>query len=218
MAAIQLTGASLRGHGRRLTSALLAITLAVAFVATTLLVSDSLQQRFTRDARAAVGDAAVVVTTRGDRLPLATADAVRRLPGVTRVDAAASDYLVMQALGQQRHVIGQTPARGMSATQGRLPSAAGEVALTPRVAGRDRVAVGAAVAFVDPEGRPHAARVVGLAEPPVGIASGFDVVYAGAVDIGLWGGRPGYSELKVAGDDPQRLASAATTWARACAF
>ena len=29
MAAIQLTGASLRGHGRRLTSALLAITLAV---------------------------------------------------------------------------------------------------------------------------------------------------------------------------------------------
>lgn len=208
MAAIQLTGASLRGHGRRLTSALLAITLAVAFVATTLLVSDSLQQRFTRDARAAVGDAAVVVTTRGDRLPLATADAVRRLPGVTRVDAAASDYLVMQALGQQRHVIGQTPARGMSATQGRLPSAGGEVALTPRVAGRDRVAVGAAVAFVDPEGRPHAARVVGLAEPPVGIASVFDVVYAGAADIGLWGGRPGYSELKVAGDDPQRLASA----------
>ena len=56
MAAIQLTGASLRGHGRRLTSALLAITLAVAFVATTLLVSDSLQQRFTRDARAAVLD------------------------------------------------------------------------------------------------------------------------------------------------------------------
>ncbi|GMA18047.1 hypothetical protein GCM10025862_00680 [Arsenicicoccus piscis] len=211
---MQLAVSSVRGQGRRLVSALVAVVLAVAFVAVTLLTGATLEHSLTRVVTDEVGDASVVVTAAdgsrgaGARVPLSSVDRIDALPGVETVSGAVASLVQARLSGQDVVIMARTPRPDDGAlTSGRRPAATGEVAVSSRLAEEGKLSVGSTLTLVPPAPDQPAptARVVGVIEPS-GLVAMPQTVYAGAVDIGRWTGQPGYSELLVKGTgDPGAL-------------
>lgn len=127
-------------NARRLLSSAIAIVLGVAFVTAALLLGDALNQTMRDAAAGTVRDAQVVVKGTDDLpVPDAFADAVTGVPAVTGVRrdiAASGEY--HHARGREFVIIQPTPMLSETTrlVSGRLPAAAGEVALSDVVASR----------------------------------------------------------------------------------
>ncbi|WP_432991299.1 ABC transporter permease [Dactylosporangium sp. CA-233914] len=161
---------------RRLVPTLVAVVLAVAFVAGTLIYRDTAEAALYDEYARAARNVGVAVTARGDaRLAPSTLDAVRADGGVAGADGRMAERLplldrrgrVVTDLGEPGYGInaGTDPRlRPFDLHSGRLPQRAGEAALDTRTAGRIGVAAGDEVTVVDASEARQTLRIVGLVD------------------------------------------------------
>ena len=204
---LSTTLAGLRAHLPRLVAATLAVVIATAFVAATLVLNETARATLLRAAGAEyVGTDVVVTTTDGSPLT-GVADTVAALPGVQAVDPTASADVQARfpdrpdAFLQVQTVAADPALRWQRVTDGALPDRPGEIA----VAATTEAAVGdvVAVTVYDPATGEVAATteatVTGLVDlggdPSAGLyARGFAV----PEQVTAWGA-PEPTELRVAG-------------------
>ena len=139
---------------RRTAAALVAVALSAALIVFAFIVSDSFTAQLTADARASVGDADVVVLPqRGEELPESTAQNIAAASGVAGVRPyiEGMTYLDRPGTAYDEHVLvldvpTLTGTTRLSA--GRLPEAAGEVAVSSLFAQNQNLGVGDAASFI----------------------------------------------------------------------
>ena len=160
---------------RRTAAALVAVALSAALIAFAFIVSDSFTTQLTAAARASVGDADVVVLPqRGEDLPENTAQniaAASEVAGV-RPYIEGMTYLDRPGTAYDEHVFVldvPTLTSTTRLTAGRLPEAAGEVAVSSLFAQNQNLGVGDAASFIkdptDDAASPTTATIVGIIEP-----------------------------------------------------
>lgn len=155
----------------RLALSAFAVVLGVAFVAGSLIFTDTLGRAFDEITAGAIPDVSVqqhrsvddFANVTAATLPLATVDQVRRVEGVARADAtiSASGVYVLDRAGKVIGTAGapalgmnylDAPAlrggRGLVVRDGRAPQAAGEVMIDPGSAKKGRYALGDTVRIV----------------------------------------------------------------------
>ncbi|WP_426505197.1 FtsX-like permease family protein [Dactylosporangium sp. McL0621] len=161
---------------RRLVPTLVAVVLAVAFVAGTLIYRDTAQAALYDEYARSARDVGAAVTARGDaRLEPSTLDRARADAGVAAADGRRAERLpLLDRRGRLVTDLGE-PGYGVNAGtvarlrpydvhSGRRPEVAGEAALDARTAGRIGVAAGDEITVIDAgEGRQRL-RVVGLVD------------------------------------------------------
>ncbi|MBC9734883.1 ABC transporter permease [Nocardioides marmotae] len=219
---------SLLGRKLRLLMSTFAIVLGVAFVAGSLVFSDTLGRSFTALFASAVGDVVVRpvggTTVQGspstEILPAALVDELAEVPGAARADGnvTAVGVFVVDTDGKVVGGLGppalggnfnDAPAghglTGLTIQEGREPRAAGEVVLDERTADRAGYDIGDTVPFVTSTERPDLeAELVGIAEFAEGgslngaTLAQFDT--ATAQDLFL-GGRDVYNDVWVTAED-----------------
>ena len=160
---------------RRTAAALVAVALSAALIAFAFIVSDSFTAQLTAAARASVGDADVVVLPqRGEDLPESTAQNVAAASGVAGVRPyiEGMTYLDRPGTAYDEHVFVldvPTLTSTTRLTAGRLPEAAGEVAVSSLFAQNQNLGVGDAASFIkdptDDAASPTTATIVGIIEP-----------------------------------------------------
>ena len=160
---------------RRTAAALVAVALSAALIAFAFIVSDSFTTQLTAAARASVGDADVVVLPqRGEDLPESTAQNVAAASGVAGVRPyiEGMTYLDRPGTAYDEHVFVldvPTLTSTTRLTAGRLPEAAGEVAVSSLFAQNQNLGVGDAASFIkdptDDAASPTTATIVGIIEP-----------------------------------------------------
>ncbi|ANY06993.1 hypothetical protein AFB00_12595 [Pseudonocardia sp. HH130630-07] len=204
--------AALRAHGRKLLLAGLATFIGTAFVAGTLVVSDTLRANVERTvvAGAARIDVVAAATSRLSPLTGEGLQRIRETGGVRSAEGLVTGDV--SVLGDDGRPVREQPA-GFSVTvrtdvvAGRAPATDGEVLLaeqTSRVLGKG---VGSTVAILDSaSGEPRRFVVSGLA----GVAGQGDLVLRGGVGMtpgvaARMTGTTGFSEIYVRGDDPAAL-------------
>lgn len=216
---IRLTWRSLRAHRMRLLLTSVAVILGTAFVAGTMVFTDTLQRTF--DELIAASDADVYVepdtpvTAWSNGAALITpaqADTIASTPGVKEV---TRELLVdgVQVIGRDGTPVGvpQAPSfgaawddselSGVTLASGRAPSGDDEVALDTQTAEKAGLAIGDEVHLVTP-GPPVTATLVGLVTYGNGNLAGatmasFDPVVARTL---LVDGRAGYTSMSVRSD------------------
>ena len=160
---------------RRTAAALVAVALSAALIAFAFIVSDSFTAQLTAAARASVGDADVVVLPqRGEDLPESTAQNIAAASGVAGVRPyiEGMTYLDRPGTAYDEHVFVldvPTLTSTTRLTAGRLPEAAGEVAVSSLFAQNQNLGVGDAASFIkdptDDAASPTTATIVGIIEP-----------------------------------------------------
>ena len=160
---------------RRTAAALVAVALSAALIAFAFIVSDSFTAQLTAAARASVGDADVVVLPqRGEDLPESTAQNIAAASGVAGVRPyiEGMTYLDRPGTAYDEHVFVldvPTLTSTTRLTAGRLPEAAGEVAVSSLFAQNQNLGVGDAASFIkdpiDAAASPTTATIVGIIEP-----------------------------------------------------
>ena len=160
---------------RRTAAALVAVALSAALIAFAFIVSDSFTTQLTAAARASVGDADVVVLPqRGEDLPESTAQNIAAASGVAGVRPyiEGMTYLDRPGTAYDEHVFVLDVPTLTSTTRlsaGRLPEAAGEVAVSSLFAQNQNLGVGDAASFIkdptDDAASPTTATIVGIIEP-----------------------------------------------------
>ena len=160
---------------RRTAAALVAVALSAALIAFAFIVSDSFTAQLTAAARASVGDADVVVLPqRGEDLPENTAQNIAAASGVAGVRPyiEGMTYLDRPGTAYDEHVFVLDVPTLTSTTRlsaGRLPEAAGEVAVSSLFAQNQNLGVGDAASFIkdptDDTASPTTATIVGIIEP-----------------------------------------------------
>lgn len=191
---------------RRLLSAGLAIVLGIAFVTATLLLGDTLNAAVRRQAAESVGDASVVVSAvsgpnTGFLRPDAV-DTIRRLPGVTGVDADVRTHVWQPSSSPQPMMAMSVPAA--RSVEGRLPRGADEVAVNRTLVASQRVKIGDAIELAtDPGQRGRSVRIVGVLVPrDADVPDDAAAVFGEPAAVMAWAGIDGYTELRVRGGDP----------------
>ena len=160
---------------RRTAAALVAVALSAALIAFAFIVSDSFTTQLTAAARASVGGADVVVLPqRGEELPESTAQNIAAASGVAGVRPyiEGMTYLDRPGTAYDEHVFVldvPTLTSTTRLTAGRLPEAAGEVAVSSLFAQNQNLGVGDAASFIkdptDDAASPTTATIVGIIEP-----------------------------------------------------
>ncbi|WP_433077543.1 FtsX-like permease family protein [Dactylosporangium sp. CA-052675] len=161
---------------RRLVPTLVAVVLAVAFVAGTLIYRDTAQAALYDEYARAARNVGAAVTARDDtRLEPSALDRARADAGVAEADGRRAERLpLLDRRGRLVTDVGQ-PGYGINAgavarlrpfdvRAGRVPATGGEAALDTRTAGRIGVAVGDDITVVGAGERRQQLRVVGLVE------------------------------------------------------
>ncbi len=231
---LSIAAKGLWSHKRRLVATLLAVSLGVAFLAGTLLLSDTLRANFDRLFAQANGGTDVVVrsATKIGGVPGATGRAgiaASLLPKVRAVDGVADAQPYTEGYGQLLGSDGTRiggdgpPTRAANwiddpalnpyhLVQGRTPEADDEVVINRGAAKTGHLSIGATTTLLTP--RPLRVRIVGIAE--FGSADGFgSATFAGltrhAAAVRLASGTPGkVTQILVRatpGVSPQQLAS-----------
>ncbi|WP_433206724.1 ABC transporter permease [Dactylosporangium sp. CS-047395] len=161
---------------RRLIPTLIAVVLAVAFVAGTLVYRDTAQAALYDEYARAARNVGAALTARGDaRLAPSTLDTARADAGVAAADGRRAERLplldkrgrVVTDIGEPGYGINAgtvAPLRPFDLHDGRLPAAGGEAALDARTAGRIGVAVGDQLTVVDAGERRQTLRLVGIVD------------------------------------------------------
>ncbi|WP_313023361.1 ABC transporter permease [Mobilicoccus sp.] len=213
-----LLRAGLRGQGRRLLSAGLAVGLGVMFLAVTLLLSDTLAAGLRTQVAGSIGDYTAVVSDDSGEITPAQEQTVRRTTGVAAVEAVQSRTIISGGNTVVGLATAPTQGRG-SYPQGRAPRTDGEIALTENALAALSVDVGGTVSVPAESGPPGAAaepvvlRVVGVVEPsgdttfptsmPAGVATN--------ATMSRLAGKTSYLELRVVGTpgtSPEQLRDA----------
>lgn len=213
-----LLRAGLRGQGRRLLSAGLAVGLGVMFLAVTLLLSDTLAAGLRTQVAGSIGDYTAVVSDDSGEITPAQEQTVRRTTGVAAVEAVQSRTIISGGNTVVGLATAPTQGRG-SYPQGRAPRTDGEIALTENALAALTVDVGGTVSVPAESGPPGAAaepvvlRVVGVVEPsgdttfptsmPAGVATN--------ATMSRLTGKTSYLELRVVGTpgtSPEQLRDA----------
>lgn len=140
MSASGLAVAGVRGHTRRLLATGLAIVIGVTFVATAMLLLNTVG----RGVETAVADGVdrhdLVLTPDTDNVPAEVVDALRGTEGVASVQATAQSAV---QVGDRWNLLTTLPTgNGVELLSGRLPQGPGEVAVTPTNVELTGVAVG----------------------------------------------------------------------------
>ncbi|MFC3517314.1 ABC transporter permease [Amycolatopsis halotolerans] len=209
---LKLTLAGLRAHRRRLLLAALATLLGTAFVAGTLVLSDTLRTNTDRTVagNADKADVAVVADNQLRKLDQAAVDRVAAIASVRQVQGLViGDITVLDRNGRpvRDQPMGFSVTMRTTAVQGRLPAGDGEAVLAEQTAKTLASGVGDTITLVDhATGEPHSVRVSGLSSVTgQGILAlrggiGFTAPVARQLT-----GQTGFSEMYVKGGDPQGL-------------
>ncbi|WP_433047394.1 ABC transporter permease [Dactylosporangium sp. CS-033363] len=161
---------------RRLIPTLVAVVLAVAFVAGTLVYRDTAEAALYDEYARAARNVGAALTARGDaRLAPSTLDTARADAGVAAADGRRAERLplldrrgrIVTDIGEPGYAINAgtvAPLRPFDLHDGRLPETGGEAALDARTAGRIGVAVGDQLTVVDAGERRQVLRLVGIVD------------------------------------------------------
>ena len=136
---------------RRLIPTMIAVIIGVAFVASTLILMDSIKAFTLRTQAAAVGDTAAVVTAKESSKPisLATAKKVAKVPGVTSVEQTREVFLQRTDNGQAAFVNGHLVPAHPNLIKGRAPTKPNEVAVNQSTADNN-AGIGSKITVHDP--------------------------------------------------------------------
>jgi putative ABC transport system permease protein len=167
---LRLTLRTLSANITRLLLSSLAIVLGVGFIAGGMMFTDGLEKAMTDVATARYRNTDIEVSA--DRgWPADVADRVRAVPGVRAAEGVATETSFGMATNDGRQVPGYhfatslpvDPAlRVLDPTQGRLPSAPGEIVLDDRFADREKIRVGDEVRLGGNRDTAKPYRLVGL--------------------------------------------------------
>lgn len=133
---------------RRLIPTMIAVIIGVAFMASTLMLMDSIKASALRTQAAAVGDAAVVVTGKDKTIAQTTVDKVAKVDGVTSVEATRNVFLQRTDNGQSAYVSGHLVPAHPDMVEGRAPTGPNEVAVNQSTAD-NKAAVGSRITVSD---------------------------------------------------------------------
>ena len=210
---LELAVANVRGQGRRLLSALVAIMLSAAFITTTLALGDTLRHSISETAAGTVGDASAVVTVPPKKkvVPQQLPDQIRAKLPDAKVTTVARAYLWQSLKGRKAPLFLQstpTLSETTTLTSGRLPQARGEIAMADEIARARGMKVGQTVTLVEPsrDSTPVTARIVGTIHPGTDVTptSSMSLAFAADADIWAWSGNAGYDEVLVTGPGTQQ--------------
>lgn len=208
----RLVLAGLRAYGRKLLLVGVATLVGTAFLAATLIVSDTLRANVERTVVGGAARLDVVVATSNRLVPLSDdiLDRVRAVQGVRSAEGLVKGDVTV--LGPSGRPLNDVPV-GFSVTArtdvvaGRMPGSDGEVLLAEQTADLMGSGVGARVTLLDARsGQPREYVVSGLA----GVAGQGDLALRGGVGLTASAastvtGGSGFSEIHVRGDDPEAL-------------
>lgn len=200
---------------RRTIAALVAVAMSAALIAFAFIISDSFRTQVQQDARLSVGGASVVVTdgrlassTEGG-LDEALVSRISELDGVESVRGAHWTALKLDLPPQLANSIGSTIAvqdvpaltEHTRLTSGRLPQAAGEIAISTDLAEQQGLGVGDTIRTTTPdESARRASSVVGIISPGADShRAGIGTIYATADQIVELGADVDYHYLYVTG-------------------
>jgi putative ABC transport system permease protein len=199
--------AGLRTHVLRLVLTALAISLGVAFVSGTFVLTGTMQASFDQHFTAAADKVSTAVLPRDDdEIPAATLTKVRGLPGVQ--DAQGEVRGDAPLIGRDGRVYGEAATMGISIAsgslqrftveEGRTPSAPNQVVLDRVTAKRVGYGVGDTAKVLDRAGTPRAFTVVGLMDFGVDQEIGFRgaVGFTGPMTAEMTGKR-GFTEIDI---------------------
>ena len=133
---------------RRLIPTMIAVIIGVAFMASTLMLMDSMKASALRTQAAAVGDAAVVVTGKDKTIAQTTVDKVAKVDGVTSVEATRNVFLQRTDNGQSAYVTGHLMPAHPDMVEGRTPTGPNEVVVNQSTAD-NKATVGSRITVSD---------------------------------------------------------------------
>jgi len=214
---LRTTLAGLLAHKLRLLLTSLAITLGVGFIAGTFVLTDTIDAGFAQRVTADADKVAVAVQARGLPLSPDLLAKVRAVDGVT--EAVGQVRGTAPLLGKDGKVATDLPTMAISTTggplnrttitEGVLPAGPGQAIVDKYTAKKLEFKVGDTVQVLDQQRAEHGFKLVGIFDP------GLDqeLVYTGGAGFTveqahLLTGEKGYTEIDVAGADPEALKTA----------
>ena len=193
---------------RRLIPTMIAVIIGVAFVASTLMLMDSIKAYTLRIQAAAVGDATAVVTAKEPSKPMSsiTVDKVAAVPGVTSVEQTRNAFLQRTDNGQASFVNGHLVPAHPHLVKGRAPAKLDEVAVNQSTAGNN-AGIGSKIIVNDPSrngAKPITLTVVGVLDPDARTTTTptSPEIYLSAANLGRISGHSGANTVYVNSDRP----------------
>lgn len=176
---LRIVWAGLRAQVGRLLLTAAAIAGGAGFLAGTFVYADTARAAFFDEVARSARNVDVVVMPPKDedlaRIPRETVEAIRRTPGVSKVDARSMEILGMldphgRLIANEGHagyavpVPADTELARFDVASGRLPQRPGEAAIDILTAARHGLQPGGTVQFVTDDGARHPMTIVGLAD------------------------------------------------------
>lgn len=193
---------------RRLIPTMIAVIIGVAFVASTLMLMDSIKAYTLRIQAAAVGDATAVVTAKEPSKPMSsiTVDKVAAVPGVTSVEQTRNAFLQRTDNGQASFVNGHLVPAHPHLVKGRAPAKLDEVAVNQSTADNN-AGIGSKIIVNDPSrngAKPITLTVVGVLDPDARTTTTptSPEIYLSAANLGRISGHSGANTVYVNSDRP----------------
>ena len=193
---------------RRLIPTMIAVIIGVAFVASTLMLMDSIKAYTLRIQAAAVGDATAVVTAKEPSKPMSsiTVDKVAAVPGVTSVEQTRNAFLQRTDNGQASFVNGHLVPAHPHLVKGRAPTKLDEVAVNQSTADNN-AGIGSKITVNDPSQngtKPITLTVVGVLDPDARTTTTptSPEIYLSAANLGRISGHSGANTVYVNSDRP----------------
>ena len=193
---------------RRLIPTMIAVIIGVAFVASTLMLMDSIKASTLRIQAAAVGDATAVVTAKEPSKPMSsmTVGKVAAVPGVTSVEQTRNAFLQRTDNGQASFVNGHLVPAHPHLVKGRAPAKLDEVAVNQSTADNN-AGIGSKITVNDPSQngtKPITLIVVGVLDPDARTTTTptSPEIYLSAANLGRISGHSGANTVYVNSDRP----------------
>ncbi|WP_326556487.1 ABC transporter permease [Micromonospora sp. NBC_01796] len=218
---LRLAVAGLRAHAVRLLLTAFAVVVGVSFLAGTLVYGDTARAAFYDDLARSARNVDVVVEPAETLVSDETVARIRAVDGVAEVDGRVIAWLGLldrdgRLLTQQGHVgyglslPGTASLAPYDVAAGRLPSAAGEVAVDKTTVAGTGFTLGAPVTLLDQAGTPHRLTLVGVLDLGVNrLFGGSPVAALAEPDLTRLTGTQRYAQVVIRaepGVDPQTLA------------
>ena len=193
---------------RRLIPTMIAVIIGVAFVASTLMLMDSIKASTLRIQAAAVGDATAVVTAKEPSKPMSsmTVGKVAAVPGVTSVEQTRNAFLQRTDNGQASFVNGHLVPAHPHLVKGRAPTKLDQVAVNQSTADNN-AGIGSKIIVNDPSrngAKPITLTVVGVLDPDARTTTTptSPEIYLSAANLGRISGHSGANTVYVNSDRP----------------
>lgn len=193
---------------RRLIPTMIVVIIGVAFVASTLMLMDSIKASTLRIQAAAVGDATAVVTAKEPSKPMSsmTVGKVAAVPGVTSVEQTRNAFLQRTNNGQASFVNGHLVPAHPHLVKGRAPTKLDQVAVNQSTADNN-AGIGSKITVNDPSQngtKPITLIVVGVLDPDARTTTTptSPEIYLSAANLGRISGHSGANTVYVNSDRP----------------